>query len=466
MNRLLTGRKEILTTVRDITPDNVLDVLRKALAVHAVNQGDIEYLYDYYKGNQPVLYREKKIRGDINNKILENHADEIVAFKTGYIAGDPIVYAGRAEDDCSEEIQMLNSWNVENDKEQQDVELFTWMHICGTGFKIVLPGDPYTTAVLDPREAFVVYYNGIQKVPVMGVKIVKVDQVTNRLLYCVYTENHYYEIPDTSLYEEVSYRINPIGMVPIIEYPLNLARRGAIEVVMPLLDAINELSSNRLDGVAQYIQSLLLFHNVDVSEDDVEKLKDLGAIKYKDAEGMPGEVKYITSELNQEGAQTLKDDLYKSVLIISGMPNRNEGTGDNGIAVIYRDGYTAAEARAKETEKYFKRSERNLLRVVLKIVSTLMPFDCHLSNIDITFTRKNYDNTATKATVLTQMLSNEKIAPRLAFVYSGMFSDPEAAWKESDDYFNELRRTEQAVSTTVGNSQPASEGTAKKDSQG
>ena len=464
MNRLLTGRKEILTTVRDITPDNVLDVLRKALAVHAVNQGDIEYLYDYYKGNQPVLYREKKIRGDINNKILENHADEIVAFKTGYIAGDPIVYAGRAEDDCSEEIQMLNSWNVENDKEQQDVELFTWMHICGTGYKIALPGEPYTTSVLDPREAFVVYYNGIQKVPVMGVKIVKVDETIDRLLYCVYTENHYYEIPDTSLYEEVSYRINPIGMVPIIEYPLNLARRGAIEVVMPLLDAINELSSNRLDGVAQYIQSLLLFHNVDVSEDDVEKLKDLGAIKYKDAEGMPGEVKYITSELNQEGAQTLKDDLYKSVLIISGMPNRNEGTGDNGIAVIYRDGYTAAEARAKETEKYFKRSERNLLRVVLKIVSTLMPFDCHLSNIDITFTRKNYDNTATKATVLTQMLSNEKIAPRLAFVYSGMFSDPEAAWKESDDYFNELRRTEQAVQKTMGNSQSASEGTAEKDS--
>ena len=467
MDRLLTGRKEILTTVRDITPDNVLDVLQKALNVHEQNRLDIDYLYDYYKGNQPVLYREKKIRGDINNKILENHADEIVAFKTGYIAGDPIVYAGRAEDDCSEEIQKLNSWNIENDKEQQDVELFTWMHICGTGFKIALPGEPYTTSVLDPREAFVVYYNGVQKTPVMGVKIVKVDVKLNRLLYCVYTERNYFEIPDTEVigFNPPFAYPNPIGMVPIIEYPLNLARRGAIEVVMPLLNAINELSSNRLDGVAQYIQSLLLFHNVDVSEDDVEKLKDLGAIKYKDAEGMPGEVKYITSELNQEGAQTLKDDLYKSVLIISGMPNRNEGTGDNGLAVIYRDGYTAAEARAKETEKYFKRSERNLLRVILKIVKELMPFDCHLANIDITFTRKNYDNTATKATVLTQMLSNEKIAPRLAFVYSGMFSDPEAAWKESDDYFNELRRTEQAVQNSVGNSQSVTTGTEKENGQ-
>ena len=77
MDRLLTGRKEILTTVRDITPDNVLDVLQKALNVHEQNRLDIDYLYDYYKGNQPVLYREKKIRGDINNKILENHADEI-----------------------------------------------------------------------------------------------------------------------------------------------------------------------------------------------------------------------------------------------------------------------------------------------------------------------------------------------------------------------------------------------------
>lgn len=453
------GREEVRTTTRRITPENVCNVLNKVLPTFQRNQRDIEYLYNYYLGVQPILSRVKTVRADINNKTVENHAEEIVSFFTGYIFGDPIVYAGRSEGDCSEEITELNAWNAENDKEAQDVELGTWMHICGTGFKMALPvrdsnvqdeemSSPYITTVLDPREAFVVYYNGIQKIPVMGVKIIDTrnTDVDYTQLYCVYTEDSYYEIPNTMLYSGyVPYRMpNPIGAVPIIEYPLNLSRRGRIEPVIPLMDALNILQSNRLDGIEQYIQSLILFRNVDVSAEDVEKLSAMGAIKFKDVDpSTPGDVRYLTAELNQEGAQTLKEDLYKSLLIICGMPNRNTGNGDNGVAVVYRDGWSAAETKAKETEKFYTRSERNLLRVVLRILRGVRGFNVHLSNIEVCFTRRNYENTQSKAQVLTTMLGSEKIAPRLAFVYSGLFSDPEAAYQESEQYYEEQQRLSQ-----------------------
>jgi hypothetical protein len=77
-------------------------------------------------------------------------------------------------------------------------------------------------------------------------------------------------------------------------------------------------------------------------------------------------------------------------------------------------------------------------------------FDAHLANIDIKFTRRNYENTLVKSQVLVNMLQNEKIAPRLAFVYSGMFSDPEAAWKESMQYYEENQKKE---TETAGNAQ-------------
>ena len=32
------------------------------------------------------------------------------------------------------------------------------------------------------------------------------------------------------------------------------------------------------------------------------------------------------------------------------------------------------------------------------------------------------------------MLNNDKIAPRLAFIYSNLFPDPEEAYKESESY--------------------------------
>lgn len=463
--RLLTGRKEITTTERNITPTNIKRVLSKALSIHAENVSDITYLWEYYKGDQPILERKKEVRGDICNKIVENHADEIVSFKTGYAFGEPVTYAGRAEDDCAPAIAHLNAWNTLNDKATQDMDIGTWMHVCGQAYKFVCPrsdfyyyrdeedDSPYLTESIDPREAFVVYYNGMKKVPVMGVKIVKVtsdDGLVTTDLYCCYTENSYYEIPQVDANNTlIPARPVPHTLrgIPIVEYPLNLARRGALEAVIPLLDAINNLQSNRLDGIEEFVQSLLLFHNVDVDAQDVQRLQQLGAIKYKDVEpSMPGEVKYITAELNQTGAQTLKEDLYASVLIIAGMPNRQMGatsTSDNVGSVIYRDGWSSAETKAKETEEYYRKSERNLLRIILRICRDTVPdFECHLSNIDIKFTRKNYENITAKANVLTMMLQNEKIAPRLAFINSGMFPDPEAAYQESKDYYEDLEREE------------------------
>lgn len=449
------GREEIRTTVRRITPDNVLTVLNKVLPAFQRNVRDIQYLYNYYLGVQPILNRVKLVRPDINNRVAVNHAEEIVSFFNGYIFGDPIVYAGRSEEDCSEEIQLLNTWNSDNDKETGDIELGTWMNICGIGFEIALPSRdadsaetdvtaPYLRRTLDPREAFVVYYNGIEKIPVMGVKVIDTSNtdVDYTQLFCVYTEDSYYEIPNTVVGSGVTpeRKPNPIGLVPIVEYQANLARRGRLEPVIPIMDALNILASNRMDGIEQFIQSILLIRNVDLSGEDVEKLSQFGAVKYRDVDpSTPGEIRYITAELNQDGAQTLKDDLYQSLLIISGMPNRNGGysTSDTGQAVIYRDGFFSAEVKARETEKFYYRAERNLLRVILKIVRDLNGFNAHLANIDIKFTRRNYENTQAKAQVLTTMLGNEKIAPRLAFVYSGMFSDPEAAWKESMQYYEE-----------------------------
>ena len=59
------------------------------------------------------------------------------------------------------------------------------------------------------------------------------------------------------------------------------------------------------------------------------------------------------------------------------------------------------------------------------------------NDVEIRFTRKNYDNILTKSQVLTTMLNNSYIHPRLAFEYCGMFVDPELAYTESIAYHEE-----------------------------
>lgn len=69
--------------------------------------------------------------------------------------------------------------------------------------------------------------------------------------------------------------------------------------------------------------------------------------------------------------------MYQTVLTICGMPNRNGGssTSDTGSAVIMRDGWSAAEARAKDSELMFKKSERTFLKLILNICKTLKGID-------------------------------------------------------------------------------------------
>lgn len=449
------GRRVIKTDIDRITAENVLSVLSKALTTHALNKAEMEQLYAEYKGKQAILNRVKDVRPEICNRIVENRYAEIVDFKVGYLVGEPLQYVarlhGKGDERILREVERLNDFMVDRDKDTEDTDLAEWFHEVGTAYRMVLPvpyevddGEaPFEIYTLDPRYAFVIYYSGLGNKPVMGVKyVVREDGVT---VYSCYTVDQYFEIAD---YAVVKHEYHDMGGIPIVEYPMNRARVGAAEIVLPLLDAINLVDSNRIDGVEQFVQALLKFHNVDISEEDYEKFRAEGAIKYRDADvNMKAEVEYITNELRQAETQVLVDHLYEVVLTICGMPNRNGGssTSDTGSAVIMRDGWSAAEARAKSSERMFRKPEKAFLRIVLNICNTIAGMDLKLSDIGIRFTRRNYENILQKSQVLTTMLANPKIAPRLAFVHCGMFAAPDEAYRESVKYEEEQEAKAKAL---------------------
>ena len=82
----------------------------------------------------------------------------------------------------------------------------------------------------------------------------------------------------------------------------------------------------------------------------------------------------------------------------------------------------------------FEDSEKEFLKLVLRILRDMRSFNLNLKDVDIRFTRGNYENIAQKATVLTQMLGNSQIHPLLAFTHCGMFADPELAYSMSKEY--------------------------------
>ena len=443
----LFGRRVIYTDVDEVTADNVVSVIRQALPTHIANKCDINYLYNYYKGKQPILERVKEVRPEINNKVVVNYANEIVSFKVGYLTGKPIQYVALTEK--SEEVNKLNAFMYDIGKEDLDLDILEWDHICGTAYRYVEALDPknvgegespFNIYTLDPRTTAVVYSSTFKKKRMCSFTYTFSAEKGTVKDFVVYTPTKIFTFSDdgetTTGFTE---KPNALGDIPIYEYPANNARLGAFEVVLPLLDAINRIESNRVDGIEQQIQSFLKFINCEVDLNALEDLRRYGAIKIKSTDGQQADVDTVKTDFSQDGAQITKDDLRIAMLTICGMPSQGNGqsvSANNG-AIIIQNGWSQAEARARSSETMFKGAERLMLKLIFKICKTIGNSGINLitSDVDTHFTRNNYENLQVKAQVLCEMLNTPRIHPRLAFEACGLFSDPEGAYLISEDYY-------------------------------
>ena len=424
------GRKVIYSSVEEINQSNVVDVLNKALQIHSLNEQNIAYLENYYTGSQPIENRVKEVREEINNKIVENRAYEIVEFMTAQNFGEPVQYVRKGKDESKTgDIQQLNKYMFSEDKGSWDIELGRWRSICGTSYRICYPDKTYDKSmdecpfgidVLNPRDTFVIYSSGLGKRPLMGVYRTKDENNTN--VYHCYTRNMYYKIKRNHLLET---SINGVGEVLIVEYPNNSRRLGDIEIVISLLDTINKMQSNRMDGIEQFIQAFLVFENCQIDETTFKTMKDLGAIEVKGDVGLPAKVYAIVDQLDQSQLQIAKEDIYESILAVMGLPNRQENSGgDTGAAVVYRNGWQFAEQRAAIGQPIFEKSEKEFLKIALKILSANDTLNLNLSDIEIKVTRSKADNIIVKSQALLYQLQ-AGIEPSIAIKTCNLYSDPE-----------------------------------------
>lgn len=437
------GRQVIYTNADKITPENIVKELSKAIAAHRQNAEEIDYLYNYYLGNQPVLYRQKQVRPEINNKVVQNTAFFIVETKAADIASEPIQYVLRGTDEKkSKEIGDLNTMMENEDKAYSDICLARWRSICGTSYRFVANDDgksslldetDFRIDVLDPRLTAVVYYTN--NIPAFSIQLARDEN--NKSYYFVYTKDSWYKVQANKI---VDSNENGFTAIPVIEYPNNENRISDIEITISISDAINEMASDRQDGIAQFVQSFIKFINCEMDDDKFTKLRQSGAFIVKSNNGdNKADVDIMSSELNQSESQVAIDDLFNKLLVIQGIANRegNTGGGDTAGAVNLRNGYIDSEKRAELSEPSFKKSEKEFLRIILYAMTVRKRTTLKVSDIEIKISRSKMDNMLTKAETL-KMLLESGIYFERAIKSVGFFADPEQVAIESRDRMNIL----------------------------
>lgn len=461
----LYGRRKIYTTVGEINASNVVTILNEVLSLHVLNLLEMEFLYWYRRGIQPILERTKTVRPEINNKVVENHAAEIVAFKNGYFLTQPAFYISRREDEeTSEKVQRLNEFLYLSGKQQADNEVVDWFHTVGVGNVYVAPvrdeACPVRAYALDPRSSFVVYDRKPGNEPIMGVNISIVgrgDGQTSEVLMDVYTKERFFRVEGgltsniitntpivSTAIRVIEEGRNEIGEIPIIEYQYENNRMGAFEAVVPMLNAINDIQSNRMDGIEQFIQSLMIFYNCQLGDDEDGNqitpayIREAGAIFLKSIGQDKADLKILSEQLDQTQTQVLVDNLYEKMMSIAGVPVSSAtkaSTSDNVGAVFLRSGWGSADTLARNTEDFFKKSNKFFDRVFFKILNRKTNLMIGQADVELKIVRNEMENLLVK----TQGALNLKmlgLSPEISLARSGVSNDPVADVAASKRYID------------------------------
>lgn len=447
------GRLDIYSTYDDLDEDNIVEEVNSALVYHIRNMLQEEFLYWYRRGVQPILHRTKEVREDILNRVQENHAAEIVDFKNGAFITEPPAYQARRRG-VQGKLKKLNEYLYLSGKQNADNKIADWFHTVGKGVCYVEPTDsndvPFKAYALDPRSAFVVYSLRPGNKPVIGVNLVtvdgkaRVDAFTERFVFhmsgtvvgkMISTEmNHDFMVTVTSV---DSVEPNVLGKIPIIEYRYNSINQGAFECAVPLLDEINNVLSNCIDGLEQHIQNLAVAVNCEFPEGTTASdIRKAGFISFTSVGENKADFKLLSEQLNQGDTKVLIDHLYDQVLCICAMPSRSTGgnTYDTtGAAVLANHGWFQADAAIRNTTDLFKESNKQFDAIITDILRRKGLLDIDPNDFELEFVRNETANVQAKAQAF-QTLMSAGLHPELAAAKSGISNDPVKDMKMSEDY--------------------------------
>ena len=437
------GRKIAYTNVSQITPDNIVSVVGSCIGCFNYNKTVIEYLWNYYKGDQPVHYREKTANEDINNRVSENHAYELVQFKVGQTYGEPIQFISRSDNDTvNKAVNELNDYMADANKQEKDIKAGEWQSATGTSFKAIqFTGDkelPFRIVAPNPINTFVIYNESTEE-PMLAVQELK-DEKGEHYKLC-YTKSHECKIKNGKV---LDWQLHGFGDIPIVEYPNNHERLSDIELVIDLLDAINNMQSNRMDSIQQFVEYWVKFVNCEIDKETFEEMKLSHALTVKsNNKDNKADVEIMTQELNQSESQVAKKDLWDNALAILAIPNKEGNTGgDTQGAVELRNGWDFSKTRTKLKDPVVKSAEKRIAKVVLNVIRVKGKEELKIGirDFDVQINHSPTDNLVVKCQAL-QYLLQCGIHPLVAIKTVGLWGDAEKTFLESQPYLKNLWKT-------------------------
>lgn len=458
------GRRNLFVDQKTVDENNVIQIIEAVRADFDVNRNDCDKLLVIESGKMP-LKRVKTVRPEIDVQTVDNIANQVTQFKIGFVWSNVINFVSRGakdsgSDDENEGIALLNECYAAENIGMKQRRLGYFVEITGIGYTFVdikgdwVDGDSYfELETLDPRYAFVVrssLYSDHRII--LGVSFREDNQ--GNIYYTAFSKDYRYDITNGKVQSKM---INPLRMVPIIEWERADDRMGVFEREIPEIERLNLILSDVANDIESECQ--LIWHASDCEfpkkkdekgqeTDEIDRPKSgEWIITESTKDGKTPFIKPLTTNYDYAGLLNNYTTARTLILERTYTPQRNDNSGGStGVATADATGWNAAEQVANAQQLLMESSKMQELRVVLEAIKRsnkliedsplrkLRYMDCQPRVIR----QKTYE-LSVKSTALSALLSHGVYGLH-ALNTVGLFSDVSQVWEDSRELIEQYQQ--------------------------
>lgn len=321
------------------------ELLQKIIQKHKPNSDYNRYLHNRYKaiyGGVPIFERQPRYEEEenpINNKINNDFFSEIVDFKTGYFAGEPISYSYSDTDESEETTggesgvdeatKALTDFTTRNNMFGVDMEVTKNASIYGYSgrlFYIDREGNERVMAV--PGYETIILSDTSISEPEYAIRYYEVSDTNDTKQWIV----EFYDNKNITTYKGdlgsltfVETRPHMFDECPLQGIANNTEYMGDAEKVLELIDAYDRTVSDCSNEIEAFVHALMVV-GVNVDNKVITEAQKSGVLIVPQVGSNPVDdpVKWVTKNIDdafsEHHLQRLEDNIYR----FSKTPNLNE----------------------------------------------------------------------------------------------------------------------------------------------
>lgn len=333
-----------------------VDLLYKIIQKHRYNSKYNKELYNRYRtleNEVPIFKRKPRFNEDvINNKINNDFFSEIVDFKTGYFAGEPISY-GYSKGAESEEVtggtigvdratKAITDFTTRNNMYGVDMETTKFASIYGYAgrlFYIDLDGD-IRVMPIHGFETIILSNTDISE-PEYAVRYYEVWDINKVRSWVVefYDNTYIYTYQgNLSNLKLIEQKEHGFDYCPLQGIANNKELMGDAEKVLTLIDDYDKVLSDNSNEVESFVHAYMVFKNLNVDDNAIRAAQSNGALNIKTTGTQNGDVTFLTKNINDSFTEHHLERLQDNIYRFSKTPNLNDESfgSASGISLKFK----------------------------------------------------------------------------------------------------------------------------------